>query len=124
MSLILDTYVDIFSSFDPRPYGERALSDDFLDECKKIVLDKGIDLIELRLMIPETLRIPEDEEVIKKRLHSYFLVLSHTQAKMRRRDTMNARILVLVGIIIGIVVSYILHLYAFAYMWTTVIQVI
>ena len=40
MSLILDTYLDIFSSFDPRPYEERSLSDDFLDECKKMVIDK------------------------------------------------------------------------------------
>jgi hypothetical protein len=124
MSLILDTYVDIFSSFDPRPYSERALSDDFLDECKKIVLDKWIDLIELRLMIPDVVRIPEDEEVIKKRLHSYFLVLSHTQSKMRRKDTVHAWVLIAVWVIIGIVVSYILHKYAFAYMWTTVIQVV
>lgn len=41
ISLVLDTYDDIFSDFDPRPYGERALSSDFLDEAKKAARDKG-----------------------------------------------------------------------------------
>ena len=30
ISLLLDSYTGIFSDFDPRPYAERTLSDDFL----------------------------------------------------------------------------------------------
>ena len=33
VSLWLDTYEDIFSDFDPRPYGQRALSEDFVAEA-------------------------------------------------------------------------------------------
>lgn len=124
MSLILDTYLDIFSSFDPRPYEERSLSDDFLDECKKMVLDKWVDLIELRLMMPESSREIHNEELIKKRLHSYFLVQAHLEQKKRRKDMQHGWIMVLIGICLWLFVSFILHTYAFAYMYTTIITVI
>ncbi len=124
MSLILDTYIDIFSSFDPRPYEERSLSDDFLDECKKMVLDKWIDLIELRLMIPESSREIHNEELIKKRLHSYFITQWHIQEKLRKKEMLRARVMVWVWVTIWIIVSYILHLDSFAYMYTTFITVI
>ena len=41
ISLILESYTDIFSDFDPRPYDQRTLSDDFLLECKKAVRRKN-----------------------------------------------------------------------------------
>ncbi|MEI7477473.1 MAG: hypothetical protein WCJ81_02910 [bacterium] len=94
MSLILDTYGDIFSSFDPRPYEERALSDDFLDECKKITDDKKIDLLELRLLIPKAQRSVVDEELIKKRLHAYFLAQYHLYYKKKKIDMRKAYLLV------------------------------
>ena len=34
ISLILDSYDDIFSDFDQRDFSERSLSDDFLIECR------------------------------------------------------------------------------------------
>lgn len=71
ISLILDNYNDIFSSFDPRPYTERALSDDFLEECKRAARDKE-DKIELRLLIPKAQRNLKEEWKIRKRLHDHF----------------------------------------------------
>jgi len=71
ISLILDSYDDIFSDFDPRGYSERSLSDDFLAECKKVALDKG-EKLELRIMVPRKLRNIRDEIKIKKRLKSHF----------------------------------------------------
>lgn len=124
MSLILDSYLDIFSSFDPRPYEERSLSDDFLDECKKMVIDKGVDLVELRLMIPESSREVHNETLIKKRLHSYFLLQAHIEQKKRRKDMHHWLVMVTIGVIIGVIVSYILHMYAFDYLYTTIITVI
>ena len=55
ISLILDSYEDIFSSFDPREYSERALSDDFLIECNHAAMDKG-EGIELILSMPKNKR--------------------------------------------------------------------
>lgn len=71
ISLILDSYNDIFSNFDPRPYSDKALSDDFLVECKKASIDKE-DRLELRLLIPKNKRDYRDEIRIKKRLKEHF----------------------------------------------------
>ena len=71
ISLILDSYDDIFSDFDPRGYPERALSDDFLRECIKSSADKENE-IELRLLVPRHKRNITDEIKIKKRLKDHF----------------------------------------------------
>jgi len=71
ISLVLDSYDAIFSDFDPRPYAERMISNDFLTECKRAVHDKhGLD--QLRLLIPSHMRKPTEEINIKRRLKEYF----------------------------------------------------
>ena len=72
ISLILDTYDDIFSDFDPRPYEERALSDDFLLEAKKASRDKATGTIELIFMMPAGKRDTHKESLIKRRLRDHF----------------------------------------------------
>jgi hypothetical protein len=72
ISIVLDSYDDLFSDFDPRPYFVRALSDDFLLECKKAAAVKKKN-IELRLLLPSKKRNFSDELKIKKRLKEYFL---------------------------------------------------
>lgn len=73
ISLILDEYDDIFSDFDPRSYAEKALSDDFLSECKKASRDKPTEQgIELRLLVPHNKRNFNEEVKIKKRLKDHF----------------------------------------------------
>ena len=71
ISLVIDSYNDLFSDFDPRPSSERALSDDFLLECKKAAEVKEIGL-ELRMLVPVAKRKIFEESVIKKRLKYYF----------------------------------------------------
>lgn len=72
ISLILTSYNDIFSSFDSRPYSEKALSVDFLSECKRAVIDKNDKGLELVLSIPRAKRNINDELRIKKRLREHF----------------------------------------------------
>lgn len=70
VSLILESYNDIFSDFDPRPFSERALSDDFLFECRKAAREpKEFDL---RLLIAKEKRSMTAELKIKKRLKEHF----------------------------------------------------
>ena len=71
ISLVLDTYDDIFSGFDPRPYDHRVLSFDFLVEAKRAAREKVAGL-SLLFMIPEALRDLNKEKLIIKRLHSHF----------------------------------------------------
>lgn len=72
VSLSLDTYDDIFSDFDPRPYSQRVLSDDFLSEAKKASKDKASGNIELNFMIPTNQVNTYHESIIKKRLREHF----------------------------------------------------
>lgn len=72
ISLILDTYDDIFSDFDPRPYHVRQLSDDFLQELKRAARDKPSGSIEIKFMMPHHSRNLISENLIKKRLREHF----------------------------------------------------
>jgi hypothetical protein len=80
ISLVLDSYDDLFSDFDPRSYSEKALSDDFLAECKRAARhQEGV--TELRLLLPSNRRKIHEEAIIKKRLKSHFL--KHYQEEKR-----------------------------------------
>ncbi len=69
--LVLDSYDDIFSDFDPRPYSHKALSGDFLLECKKASIEKK-GKIKIRLFLPRNKRDPLEEIKIKIRLKEHF----------------------------------------------------
>ena len=72
ISLIINSYDDIFSDFDPRPYTQRSLSVDMLDELKRASRDKASGQTELKFLIPKDLRKESDEIQIKKRLREHF----------------------------------------------------
>jgi hypothetical protein len=73
ISLILDSYDDLFSDFDPRQYSDKALSDDFLSECKRAAREKPHDgEIELILQVPKDRRKYSDEATIRKRMKDHF----------------------------------------------------
>ena len=71
ISLWLDSYEDIFSDFDSRPYNQRALSGDFLTEAKKASLDKD-SKIELKLLVPKKKINKKYEDMIVRRLKEHF----------------------------------------------------
>ena len=71
--LRMNEYSDIFSDFDPRPNQKRSLSDDFLIEAQKASREKLGDSIEMRLLFPKKGRDVNEENIIRKRLHSHFL---------------------------------------------------
>jgi len=72
ISLRLENYDDIFSDFDIRPYSNRALSVDFLDEIKRATRDKSGNEIELVLNVSEKKRSEFHEATIKERLSAHF----------------------------------------------------
>lgn len=72
ISIWLDHYEDIFSDFDPRPLSERALSDDFLKEAKKVSKEKSGIALELKLLIPDKARNNEHEKIVHTHLQDYF----------------------------------------------------
>ena len=68
----IDSYEDIFSDFDPRPYSQRSISGDFLNETKKASRDKASGEIELKFLLPKSQRNNKNEFLIKKRLKDHF----------------------------------------------------
>lgn len=74
ISIWLDSYDDIFSDFDPRPYSERLLSDDFMKEAQKVSREKMSGAHELKLLIPRQNRQSKLEKIIRKKLKQYFYV--------------------------------------------------
>ena len=70
--LLLNSYNEIFSDFDPRPYYERALSHDFVPELKAALRDKEVGMFEISLLVPKKQRNLKDEATIKKRLYEHF----------------------------------------------------
>jgi hypothetical protein len=72
VSLTLLTYNDIFSSFDPRPYSQKALSQDLLAEMKRATRETSSGQIELSFILPRDKRNWEHEVIIKRRLREHF----------------------------------------------------
>ncbi len=109
ISLVLNSYDDIFSDFDPRGYGEKALSDDFLSECKRASRDKIDDTIELRFLMPRNKRNIKDEELIKQRLSEHFKKHSTEKYKNIRSFKRQGFFWIFLGIIIivtSVIVSF------------------
>ncbi|MFA5105859.1 MAG: hypothetical protein WC506_02770 [Candidatus Micrarchaeia archaeon] len=72
ISIVLDTYDDIFSDFDPRPYSKRALSDDFLKEIRARYRESRTGRFEVQFILPAKMRDQKIETIVKKRLREYF----------------------------------------------------
>jgi len=106
ISLILDDYSELFSDFDPRNYAERAISDDFLVECKRALRDRPSEEFELRLLVPKKKRDLSDEMKIKKRLKDHFVKhVSEKQTEVRKTINMGI-FMALLGFIFMITGAY------------------
>jgi len=112
MALWLDGYDDIFSDFDPRPFAERALSDDFLVEMKKVVKDRGRNSYELKFLLAPEARKHSEEEVIKERLHHVFNEQYHQYMKERKGIIARGIIFVGLGVVFMSVASFLLTFFA------------
>ncbi len=124
ISLILDDYNDIFSDFDPRPYDERALSQDFINEAIRASRDKVSGQFELKLIMPKRKRNLGNEEMIKKRLHEHFRKHHHEvvrEAKIVRNKGLLfifAGVSMMLTVSISVVESYYHHF------WLTFMKVL
>jgi Fe2+ transport system protein B len=111
IGFLIDDYDYIFSDFDPRPYSNRALSDDFLTEARKASIDKNPGNIQLKFLIPKRNRKQKDEEVIKKRLKQHFYK-HEEQSKSEYKKTLSHGILFFIfGIMLMFAAAFVLFKY-------------
>ena len=111
ISLWLDRYEDIFSDFDPRPYSQRTLSDDFLHEAKKVSREKLPGKIELRLLVPTQLRHLYNESVIKKRILEHFKGKYEDVKKEARKILNQGLFFLIIGIVLMLITTYLIITY-------------
>lgn len=89
ISIWLDKYDDLFSDFDPRELSERTLSDDFVHEIRKLTYEDESHVGHLKLLLPESVRNKDSEEIITKRIHLHFK--KHLQRLLQNRKTFKQR---------------------------------
>lgn len=109
VSLWLDSYTDIFSDFDPRPFSERAISDDFIVQVKKMSKDVRKVAV-LRLLLPEGTEKEEEERVIRKRLRHHFSRMCELLETESRAIRNKGVLMTLAGVTMMIIASYIYYL--------------
>ena len=97
IAIRLRTYDDLFSHFDPRPYAERTLSDDFLTEIAKPRLDRSKTAPQLEFFMPSSERSPQDESVIRERLHRHFDERADALEAQRQHAHSHGTLLALIG---------------------------
>src|SRR3989344_4782915 len=64
---VINTYEDIFSDFDPRPYSLKGLSEDFLSAAKGSLTNKPIDKIDFIFLVQKKERKEKEKSKIVKR---------------------------------------------------------
>jgi hypothetical protein len=109
ISIRLEHYDDIFSDFDIRPYSQRALSIDFLDEIKRASSDKGESGVELILFSPEKQRDEHQETVIKERLAGHFKRHFDLLLIEKRRVLKLGISMVIMGVIAMIAATFVVY---------------
>jgi hypothetical protein len=123
ISLSLDDYEDIFSDFDPRPFSERAISDDFLYELKRACLGREENGLGVVFLVPKEKRFAGQEARIKDRLRSHF---------KRHRQRLEERIIherntgfkmTALGVVFMFLATYILT-YTNKNLWSTFVVVL
>jgi len=100
ITIQLDVYDDIFSDFDPRPYNERELSDDFLKEIQRRYMEDKRGRFEVHFTIPSTERDTKEESLIKRRLREHFaFMVKHEQEQIKHTRT-RGYLYVLIGALV------------------------
>lgn len=108
IELILDSYDDLFSDFDPRPYHSRSLSNDFLLETKYASKDKFADHIILKFIVPKKYRNLIHEKLIERRLKEHFV--KHLKEKARELRGLKKSGLLFIAFGVALMsLAYLLH---------------
>lgn len=106
-NILLNSYNDIFSHFDPSAYTERTLSDDFITMVKNISKNKTGNHMLLRLLLPGNIRDEQEEKKIATRLHNHFGdVYQQLRAEIRKKNNKGLMV-TFIGVIIMTIASYI-----------------
>lgn len=112
IAIALDTYDDLFSDFDIRGYGERAISKDFLDELRirlrRLGAKTGFDIV---FLVPRKLRNAEAEALIADRLRAFFDERRKHYLGEARKAKRNSLLFVLAGLLFSFAANFLVERY-------------
>lgn len=109
ISLWLDYYKEIFSDFDPSPFSQRRLSDDFLFEAKRAARETSKGTIELKLLVPQNKRDLSTESVIRKRLRGHFKRMHEVLEREKNSVLKQGFFFIGLGIAFMLVTTFVLY---------------
>lgn len=72
IAVVIDSWDDIFSDFDPRPLSERTVSGDFIDELRKRYRETPRGEPIIVICAPKALQNQESEKMVMQRLKKHF----------------------------------------------------
>lgn len=98
IGVVIDTWDDIFSDFDPRPLSERTVSGDFIDELKKRYKETPAGNFIITIYAPILLKNEESERIVINRLRKHF----RYKFLQKKKVIIIIRIRGLVFVIVGI----------------------
>lgn len=100
ITITLDNYDDIFSDFDPRPYEERELSEDFLKEIQRRYMEDKKGRFEVHFTIPSMERDVKGEALIKKRLREHFAFMAGQEGETIKSTKMRGYAYIIIGAVV------------------------
>lgn len=106
IAITLDTYDDIFSDFDPRPYDKREMSEDFLKEISRRYMEGKHGRFEVHFTIPSAVRDLKEEALIKKRLREQFTFMVKRESEAIRKTKGRGYFYMVVGFLILLLDTY------------------
>lgn len=110
LSLWIDSYNDIFSDFDPRPFSERMISEDFIAQIKRASKEFRDKISVFKLLVPQGTQHEGSEKVIRRRLQSYFVSMHEQIADEMKNNRSRSLYFIVAGISLMLVSSYITYL--------------
>jgi hypothetical protein len=100
------------------------LSDDFLNEVKKVLRESASGKVELELLVPGNLRVASQESTIKKRLRDYFKMRFTLLKKQNLDARKQGSLFVAFGTVLMLITTFLLVRYAGTNFWLTFLSVV
>jgi hypothetical protein len=98
IAIVIDTWDDVFSDFDPRPLNERTVSGDFITELKKRYRETRRGDFIITICAPLNLKDEKSERMVTQRLKKHF---SHGYLQ-KKKELGNMRLRGTIFVLIGV----------------------
>ncbi len=119
----LDTYDDMFSDFDPRPYSKRMWSDDFITQIKKVIKDRSKKVAVLRILIPGKENREDVEKILVERLSEFFKYRKKEVLQIRKESFFKGFYYITAGVAIMFLTEYLSFSYENKFSWHFLLRI-